>query len=61
MEMQEMNAQAVARQYRMKKTVVVSVGLLLFVLVAAVAFGYPEESPPPRPRKKLEDVVVWKR
>ena len=30
-------------------------------LVAAVAFGYPEESPPPRPRKKLEDVVVWKR
>ncbi len=38
MEMQEMNAQAVARQYRMKKTVVVSVGLLLFVLVAAVAF-----------------------
>lgn len=38
MEMQEMNAQAVARQYRMKKTVVVSVGLLLFVLAAAVAF-----------------------
>ena len=30
-------------------------------LVAAVAFGYPEESPPSRPRKKLEDVVVWKR
>ena len=30
-------------------------------LVAAVAFGYPEESPSPRPRKKLEDVVVWKR
>lgn len=29
-------------------------------LVAAAAFGYPQESPPPRPRKKLEDVVVWK-
>lgn len=30
-------------------------------LVAAVAFGYAEESPSPRPRKRLEDVVVWKR
>ena len=38
MELQEMNAQAAARQYRMKKTVVASVGLLFFVLVAAVAF-----------------------
>ena len=30
-------------------------------LVAAVAFGYPEESPSPRPRKGFEDVVVWRR
>ena len=29
-------------------------------LVAAVAFGYPKESPQARPRKKLEDVVVWR-
>ena len=29
-------------------------------LVAAVAFGYGEESPSSRPRKGLEDVVVWK-
>ncbi|MCI8623951.1 MAG: nitroreductase family protein [Provencibacterium sp.] len=29
-------------------------------LVAAVAFGYPNESPEARPRKKWEDVVVWR-
>lgn len=29
-------------------------------LIAAVAFGYPEESPKARPRKSFEDVVVWK-
>ncbi len=29
-------------------------------LIAAVAFGYPAETPPPRPRKKLEDVVEWR-
>jgi nitroreductase len=30
-------------------------------LIAAIAFGYPEEFPAARPRKKLEDVVVWKK
>ena len=29
-------------------------------LVAAVAFVYADESPPARPRKNLEDVVVWR-
>lgn len=29
-------------------------------LVAAVAFGYPDESPQARPRKRFEDVVVWR-
>lgn len=29
-------------------------------LIAAVALGYPEESPKARPRKSFEDVVVWK-
>ena len=29
--------------------------------VMVVAFGYPEESPSPRPRKRFEDVVVWRR
>ncbi len=29
-------------------------------LIAALAFGYPAESPPARPRKKLADVVVWR-
>ena len=28
--------------------------------IAAVAFGYPAETPPPRPRKRLEDVVEWR-
>ena len=28
-------------------------------LIAAVAFGYPNESPKERPRRKMEDVVVW--
>lgn len=30
-------------------------------LVAAVALGYPEESPVPRPRKPLEDILRWRR
>lgn len=30
-------------------------------LIAAVALGYPDESPKARPRKKLEDVVEWRR
>lgn len=30
-------------------------------LVAAVALGYPEESPAPRPRKPLEDILRWRR
>ncbi len=29
-------------------------------LIAAIAFGYPNESPKERPRKKIEDVVEWK-
>lgn len=29
-------------------------------LVAAIAFGYPGEFPKARPRKNLEDVVVWR-
>lgn len=29
-------------------------------LIAAVAFGYPNESPKASPRKKLEDVVEWR-
>lgn len=29
-------------------------------LLAAVAFGYPAESPRPRPRKGMEDVVTWR-
>ena len=29
-------------------------------LVAGVALGYPAESPPPRPRKRLEEVVEWR-
>ena len=29
-------------------------------LIAAVAFGYPDESPKARPRKKIEDVVEWR-
>lgn len=29
-------------------------------LIVAVAFGYPAETPPPRPRKRLEDVVEWR-
>lgn len=28
-------------------------------MIAAVSFGYPDESPGPRPRKPLEEVVVW--
>ncbi len=28
--------------------------------IVAVAFGYPAETPPPRPRKRLEDVVEWR-
>lgn len=30
-------------------------------LVAAVALGYPGESPAPRPRKPLEDILRWRR
>lgn len=29
-------------------------------LVAAIAFGYPNEFPKERPRKKLDDAVAWK-
>ena len=29
-------------------------------LIAAVSFGYAEESPSPRPRKELLDVVKWR-
>lgn len=29
-------------------------------LVAAIAFGYPNESPGERPRKRMEDVVEWR-
>ena len=30
-------------------------------LLAAIAFGYPDESPKERPRRKLEDVVEWRK
>lgn len=29
-------------------------------LIAAIAFGYPNESPNERPRKKIEDIVEWR-
>ncbi len=29
-------------------------------LIAAIAFGYPNEFPKERPRKKLDDIVEWK-
>lgn len=29
-------------------------------LIAAIAFGYPNESPKERPRKKIEDIVEWR-
>jgi nitroreductase len=29
-------------------------------LIAAVSFGYPDESPGERPRKTLADVVEWR-
>lgn len=29
-------------------------------LVAAIAFGYPDEFPKERPRKKLDDIVEWR-
>ncbi len=29
-------------------------------LIAAIAFGYPNESPKERPRRKIEDIVEWK-
>lgn len=29
-------------------------------LIAAIAFGYPNESPNERPRKKMEEVVEWR-
>lgn len=29
-------------------------------LIAAIAFGYPNEFPKERPRKKIDDVVEWK-
>lgn len=29
-------------------------------LIAAIAFGYPNESPNERPRKKVEDIVEWR-
>ncbi len=29
-------------------------------LIAAIAFGYPNESPKERPRKKLDDIVEWR-
>ncbi|MCI8926042.1 MAG: nitroreductase family protein [Lachnospiraceae bacterium] len=29
-------------------------------LIAAIAFGYPNEFPKERPRKKLEDIVEWR-
>ncbi len=29
-------------------------------LMAAIAFGYPNESPKERPRKKIDDVVEWR-
>lgn len=30
-------------------------------LLAAVAFGYPDESPKERPRKKLKDIIEWRK
>lgn len=29
-------------------------------MVAAIAFGYPKESPKERPRKQIEDIVMWR-
>ncbi len=29
-------------------------------LIAAIAFGYPDEFPDERPRKKIEDIVEWR-
>lgn len=29
-------------------------------LIAAIAFGYPNESPQARPRRKLDDIVEWR-
>ncbi|MBC5787164.1 nitroreductase family protein [Clostridium facile] len=29
-------------------------------LLAAVSLGYPEESPPQRPKKNFDDLVIWK-
>lgn len=29
-------------------------------LIAAIAFGYPDEFPKERPRKKLDDIVEWR-
>lgn len=30
------------------------------LIVAAISFGYPDEEPPARPRKSLDEVVEWK-
>lgn len=30
-------------------------------LLAALAFGYPDEFPRARPRKRMEDVTIWKK
>lgn len=30
-------------------------------LMAALALGYPDEAPPPRPRLKLDELVEWRR
>ena len=30
------------------------------MLIAAIAFGYPNEFPKERPRKKIEDIVEWR-
>ena len=30
-------------------------------LIAAIAFGYPNEFPKERPRKKIDDVVEWRK
>lgn len=29
-------------------------------LIAAIAFGYPNESPKERPRRKLDDIIQWR-
>lgn len=29
-------------------------------LIAAIAFGYPKESPEERPRKRIEDILEWR-